>query len=303
MLSLRIIPLSRILTLLGVFSSLTTAQQILSTAPACQTCPLLVQAQQICASSVNPPSTAALNNCYCNTPSLAALKAGQTTGLCDAAYCSAADMQNVLKWFQTTICAGTAAAAAPAQTTTTATTTALTAATAVGGSKGSSNNQNKSWIQINYRWIIMVIVLILAAIIAILLGIWLKRRSARRRAMLPANRNSTLVAAEAAASLRNKHPNAPGSMTSVPGSRATSQQYLAGTAPGAQTRNSSAALGSRPSLRSVNESGSGSGRPRGASGGQVRWDKEMGAENKEIGVEPPKRVPSKLRRAGSGAAR
>jgi hypothetical protein len=98
-------------------------------------------------------------------------------------------------------------------------------------------------------------------------------------------------------------------MTSVPGSRTTSQQYLAaGAVPGVQSRNGTPALGSRPSLRSANASGSGAGRPRGASTGQVRWeaDKEMGgAESKETdgGEAAPNRIPSKLRRAGSGAGR
>jgi hypothetical protein len=62
----------------------------------------------------------------------------------------------------------------------------------------------------------MIIVLVIAAALAVFLGCWLKKRRQRRHEKDPAHRSSTIVASEAAASLRNKHPVAPTPMGQAP---------------------------------------------------------------------------------------
>lgn len=108
----------------------------------------------------------------------------------------------------------------------------------------------------------MVIVLIFAAIFATFLGIWFKRRSDRKHRNDPTHRASALVAAEAQQSLRNKHPEAPASMSSIPQfdsqaslrpSSAVRSASVRGP-PGSATRPRGVSGGARPPHRSASSS-------------------------------------------------
>jgi FtsZ-interacting cell division protein ZipA len=92
-------------------------------------------------------------------------------------------------------------------------------------------------ISTHYGWIIMIIILVIAAALAVVLGCWLKKRRRRRHEKDPAYRSSMIVATEAAASLRNKHPVASPPMGQTP--RVQSTQSV----PTAAQRHS---MGNRP---------------------------------------------------------
>jgi hypothetical protein len=83
----------------------------------------------------------------------------------------------------------------------------------------------------------MIIILAIAAALAVFLGCWLKKRRQRRHEKDPAYRSSMVVATEAAASLRNKHPVASPPMGQTP--RVQSTQSV----PTAAQRHS---MGNRP---------------------------------------------------------
>jgi len=86
--------------------------------------------------------------------------------------------------------------------------------TSSSSKSGSSvKNSHPSWIEQHYRWVIMLIVIFLAAVIGTVLGVWLKRRYKRRN--LGHSRDSVLAAEDATKALKNRHPGAESSVSQV----------------------------------------------------------------------------------------
>lgn len=144
----------------------------------------------------------------------------------------------------------------------------------------------------------MIIVLVLAAIIGTLLGVWFKRRHRRNQDMK--NRSSTLATADAIQALRDPHPQQPSSMVSrqgIPGA-------IAGAAPlpTHQRYNSTGSMRGATSNSSLNPVG-----PH-VLGAGVRAPNSSTSDMKgkaradEVGTQAPaRRSSSKLQRRSSGA--
>ncbi|QKX54736.1 uncharacterized protein TRUGW13939_01825 [Talaromyces rugulosus] len=214
------------------FAILPTAAS--ATFPACGlTCPVLTQVQTGCV----PPQAPVTNdqtyiNCFCESTTLQGL---QTTGtVCYT--CTDATSQNLLvQWF-TGYCSGgyTSTLTSTATSTTSAPTSAPTSAGTTTGSATttatnlptdtsesstlSANGQSgKSWISTHWKWIVMIVVLIIGFIALAFGGMWLKKRLDERHPGLyhgddsapnGSNNNSTRLRSPTAgfaipASLRN----------------------------------------------------------------------------------------------------
>ncbi|CRG91346.1 hypothetical protein PISL3812_08394 [Talaromyces islandicus] len=177
------------------FTFLPTAAS--STFPACGlTCTVLTQAQDACV----PPQVAVSNdqtyvNCFCNSPTLQGLK---TTGtVCytcvDAAsqgllvawyngYCNGGYTSTLTSTSTTTATSTTSAATTAATTTGSATTTGTSVPTSTGDDTSDSSTlsatgqSGKSWISTHWKWIVMVVVLIIGFVALAFAGMWLKKR-------------------------------------------------------------------------------------------------------------------------------
>ena len=185
-------------------------------------CQTLLNAQSACVPSGGAPTTdqATYQSCFCQSAYLSQFK-NTEYDICNGG-CSTSDLQTIQSWY-THLCddgvvvtpGGSTATTSSSSTTTAASGSAQTT-TSSAETPSNKGNSNQTWMGTHYRWVIMVIVLVLAAITAIILGIWLKRRHQKRREA--ALRNTTLVAEEAAAALRDRHPGTP-SMSQVSSSR------------------------------------------------------------------------------------
>lgn len=134
----------------------------------------------------------------------------------------------------------------------------------------------------------MVIVLFLAAFAGIWLGLWLKRRYERKE--LEKHRDTTLVAEEAAAALRDRHPETP-SMVQLPNSGGALQKEV--MAHGALGPPMDVAAGSRSSK------GKGKGRARDNEVREISGSSVEGTQSAFDPDSPPRRAGSRLKRKSS----
>ncbi|KAH8703617.1 hypothetical protein BGW36DRAFT_403971 [Talaromyces proteolyticus] len=158
-----------------------------STFPACGiSCSLLQQAQSACI----PPAVAVSNddttyvNCFCGSQYLLGLK---TSGAVCSTCTSLSDQALLVQWYDG-YCNGnwkTTTAAAATATSTSSTTSATnsaatstsTAAPSNDGTTGSAaGSSNQSWFSTHWRWIVMLIVLIIGFTLLGVGGVWLKKR-------------------------------------------------------------------------------------------------------------------------------
>jgi len=184
--------LTTLLPVLGVaFSALAGAQSVIdySKLPACaRQCNILAQAESNCVPPAAPVTTQDIyQSCFCQSTLLTTLKTSPS--LCQAAAtgCSVDDADKIEQYY-VALCNGPTVQ--PPETTTTTTTAATTTSgtntatgTAVGGNtKGVSENKsnNGGWFSTHWKWVLMLIIIFLFMIIASILGVWLKRRHARR---------------------------------------------------------------------------------------------------------------------------
>jgi len=182
-------------------------------------CQTLLNAQSACVPSGGAPTTnqATYQSCFCQSGYLTQFKS-TSYDICNGA-CSAADLQTIQTWYTNLCNDGVVVTPGGGSATSSSSSSASTSvATSTSSAQKPSNkgSSHPTWIGTHYRWVIMVIVLILAAICAIILGIWLKRRHSRQ--IEASHRNTTLVAEEAAAALRDRHPDTP-SMSQMPSGR------------------------------------------------------------------------------------
>jgi hypothetical protein len=206
--------IAALLTLLSLSSVVTAQVGVLldkSKLPQCVfDCPQINAAQAVCIPPAVPQGTQqTYQSCFCQSQYLVTFRAGQTTGVCDA-NCSPDDNAKTQKWYMDLCKAGgpvvTPNNNAAANTATGTQSTASSTSTSKSSSS-SSNKGNPTWISAHYRWVIMVIVLALAAIIAIVLGIWWKRRYNRKHKNH--TRDTMLAAEDAKNMMKDKHPDAP----------------------------------------------------------------------------------------------
>jgi type II secretory pathway pseudopilin PulG len=186
-------------------------------------CQTLLNAQSACVPSGGAPTTdqATYQSCFCQSAYLVQFKS-TAFDICNGG-CSTQELQQIQSWYSGLCNAGVVVtpgggAAQTSSGASSSTTGATAVSTATSGASTTSNksSSNQSWIATHYGWVIMVIVLILAAAAGIWLGLWLKRRHRRKEA--EKHRDTTLVAEEAAAALRDRHPSTP-TMVQVPNSR------------------------------------------------------------------------------------
>ena len=179
-------------------------------------CQTLLNAQSACVPSGGAPTTnqATYQSCFCQSAYLTQFKSA-SYDICNGV-CSATQLQQIQSWY-TSLCdsgvvvtPGGSAATSSGSSPSSATASSSTSGAHEPSNKGASN---QTWIGTHYGWVIMIIVLILAGLVAIFGGLWLKRRYERRHDM--GFRESTLMADEAAAALRNRHPEFP-SMVQLP---------------------------------------------------------------------------------------
>ncbi|KAF2433427.1 hypothetical protein EJ08DRAFT_647450 [Tothia fuscella] len=184
-------------------------------APACVfDCPTINAAQAVCIPpAVAPGTQATYQQCFCQSTYLATFRAGQSTGVCDGT-CSAADNAKTQKWYMD-LCKTGGAVVTPNNAAVVATATGTsTSSTSTSTSRTSSKTKNNhpTWLDEHYKWVIMVAILVVAAILAIVLGVWWKRRYNRKHRNY--TRDTMLAAEDAKKSMQNKHPDAP-SMSTV----------------------------------------------------------------------------------------
>ncbi|KAI4117765.1 MAG: hypothetical protein LQ345_002073 [Seirophora villosa] len=177
-----------------------TNQAILpSTLPACaQSCPNLVQGQTACIAPPNPaPGGTYGVQCLCGFAPLASLNAAAPVQLC--ATCSASENAAIQSWYQGA-CASpagsapnangqngqngqTTTAVIPSSTslTTPSTTTRVQAPTVSSQPATAPAADNKDWISTHWRWVLMLIILVLGLTGLAVGGVYLRRHIHRRR--------------------------------------------------------------------------------------------------------------------------
>lgn len=105
---------------------------------------------------------AAYGACFCKDARLTALSTGTAAGICDACTATPDNFNSVRNWY-TSLCANVGQGV---QTTTT-TTGGSSGSTGVAGSGGSSNGGNGDWLSTHYKWVIFLVVMVVA-----IAGIW-----------------------------------------------------------------------------------------------------------------------------------
>ncbi|KAL8721004.1 MAG: hypothetical protein Q9181_007801 [Wetmoreana brouardii] len=178
--------------LLRPISAQSSAQPItLSTLPSCaQQCPNLLQGQTACTAPPNPaPGGTYGLQCFCGFAPLLTLKGDAPANIC--ATCSTADNAAIQSWYKGACNGGGGAGAANGQTTPTSastqrptsTTNAASKASTTATAKGDStkNVAQKDWMSTHYRWVIMLIILVLGLSGLAVGGVYLKRYIHRRR--------------------------------------------------------------------------------------------------------------------------
>ncbi|KAK0304376.1 hypothetical protein LTR01_007477 [Friedmanniomyces endolithicus] len=180
----------------------TTTAQLLTNGntqlPSCASaCPLLAQAAQACGGTT--AATQAIWSCFCQSGYLTSLY-NSPAGICDAVCTSASDNQKVMTWF-TSNCgrddgaAEHAAAGSDGGGTTvvvvtststsaiaTGTGAVLPSTTASGGTVEPDvhTSSGRTWWDLHWKWVLMLLVLFAALVLLALLATCLKRRHDRR---------------------------------------------------------------------------------------------------------------------------
>jgi len=153
------------------------------TFPACAvSCPLLLQAQASCLPPAAPVTDQAIYlSCFCQSDLLKPLK-NSPNGVCDAVCPAQSDLTALQAWYSG-FCAAVlppqATATNPSSTSSTTKSTGTAAgatATAAGSTPQAAQGPPRSWISTHWRWVVMLIVLILGFTGFTLLLIYLKRR-------------------------------------------------------------------------------------------------------------------------------
>ncbi|KAF2159926.1 hypothetical protein M409DRAFT_29535 [Zasmidium cellare ATCC 36951] len=209
--ALAVIKATTLALLLSSLVSLVTAQQGVlvngnSQLPQCaQGCQALQQAASGC-----PGGTGSANQatwvCFCQSAFLTSLKTSSASTLCNTACTNPTDAQQIGTWY-TTNCgsdfgasehaggttgdaATTSAAAGPSSSSTAAGQATATPSSVAGGSDADSGNSNFSagktqssgdWWSTHYKWIIMLIVLVICLPLLAFLAVCLKRRYDRKQ--------------------------------------------------------------------------------------------------------------------------
>ncbi|KAJ6087764.1 hypothetical protein N7467_006678 [Penicillium canescens] len=151
-----------------------------STFPQCGlTCSQLYAAQDTCTQAADSSTWV---SCFCQSSLISNLK---TSGsVCSS--CSAGDQALVSTWYTNYCNSGGKETSNTATTTSSAaasaTATSMSGASSANSSKsGSATEGNKSWWSTHYRWVIMLIVLVIGFGIIAALGVWFKRRYDAKR--------------------------------------------------------------------------------------------------------------------------
>ncbi|WYZ42486.1 hypothetical protein EsH8_VI_000185 [Colletotrichum jinshuiense] len=156
-------------------SGLSTTIMPFAQLPSCaQNCGVLFDANGACV----PPAVATADagtydNCFCSFGALQPWKTA-ASGVCEYAGCDAAGFSSIQGWF-TSFCNSAAGAATQSSSSAGSTTTS-------GSSKGSSSSGNGGdWLSNHWRWVVMLVILVVA-----IAGIWVgaciwRRRYLRRK--------------------------------------------------------------------------------------------------------------------------
>ncbi|KAF2099063.1 hypothetical protein NA57DRAFT_76299 [Rhizodiscina lignyota] len=187
--------LSVALIFLTTLGGIVNAQTVLDSSklPSCYTqCQPLTQANGACVPPAAPVTDqGTYQSCFCASQFLVALYSSPTLQNCAA--CSASDQSQIQTWYESLCHGGVVVTPAGGQTQTTTassstqgavTTTTGAASAATSGSESglSSNNPApKPWFSTHWKWVVLLIVVVLAFIFFMTLGFWLKRRNRHRR--------------------------------------------------------------------------------------------------------------------------
>ncbi|CAI7650625.1 unnamed protein product [Penicillium discolor] len=160
-----------------------------STFPQCGlTCTTLTTAQTSCEAA----DASTWTSCFCQSSLLTGLK---TSGsICST--CSTTDQATLSTWYNNYCNSG---GKDTSNTATTATSSAAAGATSGSSSSATTNKsgttteENKSWWSTHYRWVIMLIVLVIGFSAIAVLGVWLKRRYDAKRPNLYHGGGSSLL--------------------------------------------------------------------------------------------------------------
>ncbi|OAX81249.1 hypothetical protein ACJ72_04413, partial [Emergomyces africanus] len=154
-----------------------------ATFPGCAIgCPLLREAQTNCVPPAAPSTNQATYiSCFCQSSLLQALHSSPN-GVCDAV-CPPADLTKLQTWY-----AGFCSAGNPELTQTTTTSATRTPSPNSGSDSGAGKSENvnqaapQSWFSAHWKWVVMIIVLVVGFAALAFLLVWLKRRHKRKRA-------------------------------------------------------------------------------------------------------------------------
>ncbi|ORY11430.1 hypothetical protein BCR34DRAFT_601376 [Clohesyomyces aquaticus] len=164
--------------------------------PACaKDCDTLKAADTNCVPPAAPVTTQQIyQSCVCQSTLLLTLK---SSGAVCATACTSQDDQTKISQYYVALCNGPVVQPAATTTTTTATTTATSATgTATGlvagvGNKAKPSSGGNGWFSTHWKWVVMVIVIVVACLIGSLGGLWLKRRHDRKKEAAKANMAAT----------------------------------------------------------------------------------------------------------------
>lgn len=131
-----------------------------------------------------PPATENVdNNCFCGNGVLSPWFQGPSANVCPDAGCNEAEYASIQSWFTSYCSSATADGNNGAQPTAGTSTTSGGSSSSTGGSSSSGQNQGPGgdWISNHWRWVIGIVILVVAIV-----GIWIgaciwRRRYLRRK--------------------------------------------------------------------------------------------------------------------------
>ena len=218
-------------------------------------CQTLLNAQRACVPSGGAPTTnqATYQSCFCQSAYLVQFKS-TAIDICSGA-CTATDLQQIQSWYTSLCSSGVVVTPGGSAATSTSSSGSAATATSKSGTHKTKGTSSQTWIGTHYGWIIMIIILILVGVAGIYGGLWLKHRYQRKDDM--GVRETALMVDEAAAALKNRHPESP-SMFQLPpsSSRNHGPEFMSGaigSVGGGRGKGKSMARGSR--LREVTDAG------------------------------------------------
>ncbi|CAG8890526.1 unnamed protein product [Penicillium egyptiacum] len=185
------------LALIALTISALAADSILPTSasskfPQCGlTCTTLTGAQTSCESG----DASSWTSCFCQSSLLTGLKSSGS--ICPS--CSAADQATLSTWYNDYCNSGGKDTSDTDTDTTTTTSSSDAASTSHSSASSTKNNsataaeENKSWWSSHYRWVIMLIVLVIGFSTIAVFGVWLKRRHDAKRPNLYHGGSSSLL--------------------------------------------------------------------------------------------------------------